>query len=227
MADNAEELIGLEWIHSAERRRTDILLASAAVGPILVGTAVLATLVFIETGTNPIIVQDRIGTGGESFRQPKVRSYKSAHDFNDTFDPLVHTDRLSRIGSFARSRHFDDLVSVLNILDGDLSFWGPRPLLANDVAQMKGFLEPKDFDYWFERYRASKKGWLSPYQAWGVNDAKPNTPEAAKSRAHWDTFYIENASKELDRALFAEATSAILPVGILKRRAQKIYKTLD
>ncbi|MDQ5913846.1 MAG: hypothetical protein QG623_465 [Patescibacteria group bacterium] len=211
-----EQLTGLDWIHSNERRTTDVLLATASLMPILAGTAVLATAVFVETGTNPVLIQDRIGTEGRLFRQPKVRSHKSSRDFNDIFDPIAHADRLSRVGGFARSRHLDDLISVVNILKGDLSFWGPRPLLTADIEQMEAFLGAGEFDQWLEGYLICKKGWLSPYERWGTKEAEPNTPEAARLRAYWDNFYIENASRQLDRVLFADAISTLLPAGLLK-----------
>lgn len=207
-----EELTGTDWMYSTERRRLDITLASSTFIPIMIETGALATLVALETRTIPILVQDRVGTNGDTFRQPKVRSYKSPSDFNDTFDPLAHQDRLSRVGAFARSRHLDDLVSIINILKGDLSFWGPRPLLQSDIEKMRHFLEPSEFDYWFDRYSVSKKGWIGPFQVWGAKEVSPNTPDAARARAYWDSFYADNASKSLDRRLLADASSRFLPM---------------
>ena len=89
--------------------------------------AVTALLVRIKLGSPVIFHQDRPGLHGEIFRLYKFRSMTDARDENGEL--LPDEERLPRFGRMLRSTSLDELPEFWNILKGDMSFVGPRPLL--------------------------------------------------------------------------------------------------
>jgi len=110
------------------KRLLDIILSLAALmvlSPILLLTAVL---VRIKLGRPVIFHQERPGRCGKIFRLYKFRSMT---DDRDEAGNLLPDDlRLTRFGRLLRSTSLDELPELLNILRGDMSIVGPRPLLV-------------------------------------------------------------------------------------------------
>lgn len=110
------------------KRLLDIILSLAALmvlSPILLITAVL---VRIKLGRPVIFHQERPGRYGKIFRLYKFRSMTDDRD--ETGSLLPDDLRLTRFGRLLRSTSLDELPELLNILRGDMSIVGPRPLLV-------------------------------------------------------------------------------------------------
>ena len=88
---------------------------------------IAAFLVLIKLGKPIIFCHDRAGINGEPFRLFKFRSMSNDCDTNGEL--LPPEQRLSGFGIFLRSTSIDEIPSLLNVLNGDMSFVGPRPLL--------------------------------------------------------------------------------------------------
>jgi sugar transferase EpsL len=93
--------------------------------PIL-GLASLAVL--LQDGRPILFRQQRPGLNGEIFSVYKLRSMRSAHDKDGL--PLPDEQRLTRLGKFLRATSIDDLPNLINVLRGEMSLVGPRPLLV-------------------------------------------------------------------------------------------------
>jgi len=87
---------------------------------------IVAILVRIKLGSPVIFKQERPGKDGEIFSLYKFRSMSNATDNNG--DLLPDEIRLTRFGKILRTTSLDELPEVVNILRGDMSFIGPRPL---------------------------------------------------------------------------------------------------
>lgn len=105
----------------------DFLMASiflVLASPII---TVVAVCLYWANGGSVWFLQDRPGKNGRTFR---VIKFKTMNDQRDTHGHLLSDDqRLTPIGKFVRTTSVDELPQLINVLKGDMSFVGPRPLL--------------------------------------------------------------------------------------------------
>ncbi|CAJ0681134.1 putative sugar transferase EpsL [Ralstonia mannitolilytica] len=109
------------------KRLFDILVASSAL--ILLSPLLLALmgLVRLKLGSPVLFTQVRPGMGGQPFRMVKFRTMTDARDPDGTLLPDI--DRLKPFGRFLRGTSLDELPELWNVLKGEMSLVGPRPLL--------------------------------------------------------------------------------------------------
>jgi lipopolysaccharide/colanic/teichoic acid biosynthesis glycosyltransferase len=88
---------------------------------------VLAILVWIKLGWPVIFTQERPGKGGKIFKLYKIRTMRDACD--DQGAPLPDAERLTPLGKVMRSFSLDELPELINVIKGEMSLVGPRPLL--------------------------------------------------------------------------------------------------
>ena len=101
-------------------------IALICISPILL--AVTIWLHFANKGAGAFFLQDRPGKNGKIF---KVIKYKTMTDERDAKGNLLPDEnRLTKIGRFVRSTSIDELPQLINVLKGDMSLIGPRPLLV-------------------------------------------------------------------------------------------------
>lgn len=89
---------------------------------------ILAVIVRIQLGSPVLFTQDRPGRNGKVFKLYKFRSMSDKKDENGQL--LPDSQRLNRFGRILRSTSLDELPELFNILKGDMSVVGPRPLLV-------------------------------------------------------------------------------------------------
>ena len=104
---------------------TIVFLALIIIWPFLL--IVTIWLHFANKGAGAFFTQERPGKDGKIF---KVIKFKTMTDERDTDGNLLpDADRLTKVGSFVRSTSIDELPQLINVLKGDMSLIGPRPLL--------------------------------------------------------------------------------------------------
>src|SRR5262245_3902167 len=108
------------------KRIFDMLLVLIAL-PILLPLGVLvAMLVRLKIGASVLFTQDRLGRGGLAFR---IRKFRTMTDARDSAGQLLPDDeRLTGFGKILRATSLDELPEIINILTGEMSLVGPRPL---------------------------------------------------------------------------------------------------
>ena len=110
------------------KRAFDIIVS--ALGLVLLSPLllILALLVRINLGSPIFFCQERPGLHEKIFRLYKFRSMKNAVDRNG--NELPDADRLSKFGRLLRASSLDELPELFNVLKGEMSLVGPRPLLV-------------------------------------------------------------------------------------------------
>jgi sugar transferase EpsL len=109
------------------KRLLDLLIAVPALIVLSPVMAVIAVLVVRYHGRPVLFKQVRPGLRGKPFVICKFRTMNDARDAQGR--PLPDAERLTRFGRFLRSISLDELPELLNVLRGDMSLVGPRPLL--------------------------------------------------------------------------------------------------
>lgn len=151
------------------------IFSFVCLSPLMMG---VATIVFLDVGYPIIFWQQRPGTRGRPIRVLKFRTMHSAHDLAGR--RLADTERLSPIGRFLRRARLDELPQILNVLMGEMSIIGPRPLLPID--QSPRFVARLEV-------RPGLTGWAQ------VNGGRQLT---IADKAALDLWYVRNASFAVD-----------------------------
>lgn len=108
---------------------SDVLFA--LVGLLLLSPLLLAItfLLFLSNKGKPFFYQKRPGKNGKIFTLVKFKTMNDKHDSDGNLLPDV--DRITTIGAFIRNNSLDELLQLVNVITGDMSLIGPRPLLIS------------------------------------------------------------------------------------------------
>lgn len=143
---------------------------------------------------NPVIFsQIRPGLRGKPFKILKFRTMNSNKDSNGVL--LPDSQRLTRFGSFLRSTSLDELPSVYNVLRGEMSLVGPRPLLMDYLPLYNHFQARR------HEVKPGLTGWAQ------VNGRNALTWE---EKFDYDVWYVDNHSFFLDIQIIFRTVSKIL-----------------
>lgn len=116
------------------KRVMDFVLSLGALAVLSPVLLVLTVLGAVKMKGNPFFTQQRPGKDEKIFRLIKFRSMTCETDENG--NPLPDEQRLTKYGKLLRSTSLDELPELINILKGDMSIVGPRPLLVRDMVFM-------------------------------------------------------------------------------------------
>ena len=105
---------------------TIVFIALLIIWPILL--LVTAWLHFANKGAGAFFTQERPGKNGKIFKVIKFKTMTDERDENGNL--LPDAQRLTKVGKFVRSTSIDELPQLINVLKGDMSLIGPRPLLV-------------------------------------------------------------------------------------------------
>lgn len=193
----------------ASKRIFDVLSASALllfVAPLMI---VIFLLVRLDGGP-AIFAHRRVGQNGRPFYCLKFRSMFT--DSSARLETLLNTDvaareewardhklrfdpRVTPLGRFLRASSLDELPQLINIIRGDMSVVGPRPIVRAE-AQRYGTR--------FAHYCRSRPGLTGIWQISGRNDV------SYRKRVAMDVFYARNASFPLDMKIVCLTIPAVL-----------------
>lgn len=105
---------------------TIVFIALLIIWPILLLVAIW--LHFANKGAGAFFTQERPGKNGKIFKVIKFKTMTDERDGNGNL--LPDAQRLTKVGKFVRSTSIDELPQLINVLKGDMSLIGPRPLLV-------------------------------------------------------------------------------------------------
>ncbi|KXS35313.1 MAG: Undecaprenyl-phosphate galactose phosphotransferase [Idiomarina sp. T82-3] len=105
----------------------DVSVALVSLVVLLPLMFLLSVFILFKIGTPVFFTQVRPGLHGRSFKMIKFRTMRDAYDSEG--NPLPDEQRLTKFGNFLRATSLDELPELWNVLKGDMSLVGPRPLL--------------------------------------------------------------------------------------------------
>jgi lipopolysaccharide/colanic/teichoic acid biosynthesis glycosyltransferase len=130
---------------SGLKRGLDVLLVLLSL-PVTLPVILVSALMVVLDGGRPFYSQERLGMNGRVFRMWKLRSMEVDADRMleqhlerdpalraewDAHQKLTHDPRITGVGRFLRKSSIDELPQIWNILRGDMSIVGPRPMMPN------------------------------------------------------------------------------------------------
>jgi exopolysaccharide biosynthesis polyprenyl glycosylphosphotransferase len=198
--------IRLTRVQKVTKRSFDIVFAS--LGLILSGPVMMVAAAAIKlTSRGPILFrQQRVTKGGRSFTVYKFRTMlldgdslltEETAEKTEAFFKIERDPRLTKVGGFLRKLSIDELPQLLNVVKGDMSLVGPRPLPVEQVNANPELLTARHEVF------SGVTGW------WQVNGRSNLSAEEA---VRLDLFYIENWALSLDLFIILKT------VGVLLRR---------
>ena len=154
---------------------------------------VIAILVRVKLGSPILFKQDRPGLNEKIFKRYKFRTMTDEKDKDGNL--LPDTDRLTKFGKFLRSTSLDEIPELWNVLTGEMSLVGPRPLL---VSYLNKYNE-------YEKRRHEVKPGIT---GWAQINGRNNT--TWEERFKNDIYYVKNISFELDLKIIIKTILKVL-----------------
>jgi lipopolysaccharide/colanic/teichoic acid biosynthesis glycosyltransferase len=202
-----EESLAGKTVQLALKRAMDVCAASivlVTLAPLLV---LISLLILVESGRPVLFQQRRAGLRGREFGMLKFRSMKTHIDPNQEAEQRAMAargvlvkkkldPRVTAVGYFLRLSSLDETPQLFNVLKGEMSLVGPRPLLPFMLAP-----QPE-----FARARALMRPGITGL--WQVRDRKNNTT-ADSMRPH-DLEYLRQFSLALDIKILLKTVPAVL-----------------
>lgn len=177
-------------------RVADLILAAAGLAvaaPILV----LAALAIRLDSRGPVIFrQQRIGLDGREFPMLKLRTMTDGAPLGGIWEPLTEADpRVTRVGHWLRRTSLDELPNLINVLRGEMAIVGPRPTIAEQVAEYT----PR------QRRRLEVKPGLT---GWAQIRGRASIPW--DDRIELDVWYVDHRSPRLDARIIASTIELLI-----------------
>jgi len=180
------------------KRFLDILISLAALLVLAPIVLMLACMINRKMGSPVLFRQIRPGLNGKPFEMIKFRTMRDAVDAQG--NPLPDSERLTPFGQFLRSSSLDELPELWNVLKGDMSLVGPRPLLMEYLP----LYTPEQ--YRRHEVRPGVTGWAQ------INGRNALSWE---EKFRLDVWYVDNRSLWLDiKILFLTVKKVLVRDGI-------------
>jgi Bacterial sugar transferase. len=171
----------------------DIILSLIAIIVLSPVILIVAVLVKINMGSPVIFRQNRPGLNEEIFTMYKFRTMTDERDENGNL--LPNEKRLTPFGKFLRSTSLDELPELINILKGDMSIVGPRPLLVKYLPLYNDL----------QRRRHEVRPGLT-----GLAEVKGRDELSWDERFRYDIYYVDNISLLLDFKIILKTVVVVL-----------------
>ena len=185
----------------------DVLLST--IGLVVLSPVFLLIAILIKTGSKGTVFfkHKRIGKSGKEMYIYKFRTMvENAEDLIKQFTPeqkeefktnfkLENDPRITKIGKFLRKTSLDELPQLLNIIKGDLSIIGPRPVVTEELQK---------YGVNMEKFLSVTPG-LTGY--WAANGRSTTTYE---QRMEMELYYVDNISFKLDLKIFFKTILSVI-----------------
>lgn len=180
------------------KRLLDLVLALIIFVPAVL--VLLVGIIFVKVvspESSPIFKQERVGYKNKHFTMYKLRSMTNERDAEGNL--LPDEVRLKKWGKIVRKTNMDELFQIWNILLGEMSFIGPRPILPKEMLVMT---EAEQIER--QSMRPGITGWEAIHEG---------ESEKRRQMAEMDLYYVRNWSLKLDWIVFYRTVGLVLGFG--------------
>lgn len=204
---STNEVIKIKSIYKYVKRFMDIVLASIGLVVLSPVFLIIAILIKTESKGKVFFKHKRIGKNGKEIYIYKFRTMvENAEDLIKQFTPeqmkefkenfkLENDPRVTKIGRILRKTSLDELPQLINIIKGDISIIGPRPVIEEEL----------------EKYGMNKNKFLSVTPGltgyWAANGRSNTTYE---QRMEMELYYVDNMSFKMDVKIFFKTVLSVL-----------------
>ena len=175
------------------KRLFDVLVSSGSLIILAIPMLFLSLLIRLDMGSPVLFVQVRPGVNGKPFKIIKFRTMRNAEDKFGGM--LPDSKRITRLGAFLRKSSLDELPELWNVLKGDMSLVGPRPLLMEYLPLYSASQRRR------HELRPGLTGWA---QINGRNAI------SWKKKFAYDIWYVDNQSFCLDMKIILSTVRMVL-----------------
>ena len=176
------------------KRFFDILISFTALvclSPVLV--VVTIWLHFANKGAGAFFLQERPGKNAKIFKIIKYKTMTDERDANGNL--LPDAERLTKVGRFVRSTSIDELPQLINVLKGDMSLIGPRPLRVHYLPLYNAT----------QRHRHDVRPGIT---GWAQVNGRNNITWTEKFKL--DVWYVNNISLSLDLRIILQTIQKVI-----------------
>lgn len=189
------------------KRALDVFLVILSL-PVVLPVVLVMLILVARDGASPFYTQERIGRGGRIFRILKIRTMVPDADATfaayleknpearqewDSTQKLKCDPRITRVGGLLRKTSLDELPQLWNVLTGDMSIVGPRPMMVSQKSMYPG-----------TAYYALRPGITG---SWQVSDRNEGS---FAGRAVYDTKYDADLSMATDLSILLRTVSVVM-----------------
>jgi lipopolysaccharide/colanic/teichoic acid biosynthesis glycosyltransferase len=169
----------------------DVVISAIGITLAMPLMVALYGVILVKLGRPVLFRQERPGLAGEVFTLVKFRTMKNADERTGL---ITDEQRLTSFGKYLRATSLDELPTLFNVLKGDMSLVGPRPLLSQYLA----LYSPEQ-----ARRHEVRPGITGLAQVRGRNAL------SWEEKFLFDIYYVENCSFRLDCRILLETISAV------------------
>ena len=198
------------------KRLFDIVVVLIFLPLLLPLTVIISIILFVNQGTPIVFIQNRVGKENVIFKLYKFRTMEvtAAEDFhkshyfdlakgkpiepnNAPLEPIriENDDRITSLGNILRKASLDELPNILNVIKGDMSLVGPRPLVDYE-SELYG------------KYKEKRHSVLPGIT--GLAQVQGRLDLSLQERLYWDLKYIDNYSFMNDLKIIFKTISSVL-----------------
>lgn len=186
------------------KRAIDLVLALVGLIALAVPMLIISAAIYIDDPGKAIFRQYRVGRNGVRFKLYKFRTMKeSTPKYLSTSEVNNPKQYITKLGKFLRKTSLDEIPQLINVLRGDMSLVGPRPLISDEyeIHQMR-------MRFGVYNVRPGVTGLAQ------INGRDTVTPT---DKVRWDVKYVENFGFKMDmKILFSTVPNVLARKGVVE-----------
>ena len=198
-----------DYLYIIIKQLFDVVFSFSMLFPLFILSVIIKIVYIFNSDNEPIFYkQVRRGKNGKEFEiykyrtmipdaEKELKDLLKDSDINDewkTYQKLKNDPRITPLGLFLRKNSIDELPQFVNVLKGDMSVIGPRPLVPGELSMHNG-------DSLYETVKPGITGW------WACN-GRSNTDY--RKRLQYEYYYINNMSLSMDIKVFFRTIKSML-----------------